>query len=52
MTVEWMGQFVKGMTQVQRLETAMEFLGNVLDMHQRAQDVTTELRELILKERG
>jgi len=32
MTVEWMGQFVKGMREVQRLETAMGFLGNVLDM--------------------
>ena len=32
MKVEWKGQFVMGMTEVQRLETAMEFLGNVLDM--------------------
>lgn len=35
------------MTEVQRLETAMELLGKVLDMHERALDMATELRAVL-----
>lgn len=42
--------FVKGMTEAQRLDTAMEFLGIALDMNERAQDLVTELWRLILSE--
>ena len=43
--------FVKCMTEAQRLESAMEFLRMALDMNESAQDVVTDLWGLILKEK-